>query len=118
MLARFLNCAVIASAALLLSVTAGHAQQAPRVEHSGRGYHMRVCDQQTDAATARCHAEIATDANGHPIQRLLRRANQTTLGAVPYYARDLWSAYYGVSAMPGLPTGSTAAPANTPTVAT
>ena len=117
MLARFLNCAVIASAALLLSVTAGLAQQAPRVEHSGRGYHMRVCDQQTDAATARCHAEIATDANGHPIQRLLRRANQTTLGAVPYYARDLWSAYYGVSAMPGLPTGSTAAPANTPTVA-
>ena len=116
MFARFLHSAVIASAAVLLSVTMGLAQQAPAAGPQGHGFHRRVCDVPVDSDSTRCHAEIATDSAGHALVRTLRQSNLTTTGAVPYYARDLWAAYYGSSSMPAPPTG-TVAPTTTPTVA-
>jgi len=61
-------------------------------------------------------AGAAGAAAGTPRDYAARPRNATTLGALPYYARDLWSAYYGSTTRPPVPAGAVA-PSTTPTVA-
>lgn len=116
MFARMLRPALIASLLALLGTAPAWAQSAPSVERSGNSYHVRVCTAPGQNDMARCHAEMVTDQAGRALVRRLDPSNLSALGAVPYYARDLWAAYYGTTTMPGPPAGTTA-PATVPTIA-
>ena len=116
---KYLRPILIAVALIAAGVAGAQAQMANGLEFSFGTFHKRVCNNQPEAGAARCHVEEVTDARGMPLLRALTGIdpfNATTTGAVPYYARDLWSAYYGTTLMPAPPTG-TVAPATTPTVA-
>lgn len=106
MLSGILQKAVVACAIILAGVTAATAQSGMGVQRAGWGYFKRLCDVTPAPGWARCHAEIATDSAGMPLANRMRPQSSTTLGAVPYYARDLWSAYYGTTTRPAPPPGA------------
>lgn len=112
---------IFAAAVLVLCASGAMAQTVPGlgvgVERSpGGSYHKRVCSAKPAEGAAACHAEVETDARGTPRDFRFSPRSATVLGALPYYARDLWSAYYGTTARPPLPAG-TVAPTTTPTIA-
>jgi hypothetical protein len=115
----FLRPILIAVALITAGVAGAQAQMANGLEFSFGSFHKRVCNNLPEAGAARCHVEVVTDARGVPLQRSIpgiAPLTATTTGAVPYYAPDLWSAYYGTTTLPAPPTG-TVAPTTTPTVA-
>lgn len=100
-------------------ITGAQAQAANGIEFSFGMFHKRVCNNTPQPGAARCHVEEVTDSRGMPLLRAitsLSPLNATQLGARPYYARDLWSAYYGNTVRPAPPPG-TSAPSTTPTIA-
>ena len=116
---KFLRPILIAVALLTAGVASAQAQMANGLEFSFGTFHKRVCNNAPEAGVARCHVEEVTDSRGMPLLRSLIgvdpfRAARTKI--VPFYARDLWSAYYGTTQMPAPPTG-TVAPTTTPTIA-
>lgn len=93
--------------ALILSgVAPVAAQSLEGVERAGPGHLKRLCARAPAEGEARCHVEIATDSGGRPLATALRPRSGTVLGATPYYASDLWSAYYGTTTRPGEPPGA------------
>ena len=106
---RFLRPILIVLALVTAGVTGASAQVAPGVEFSFGKFHKRVCNTPPAADEARCHVEEITDARGTPLVRAVTMPNPlstTSLGAVPYYALDLWSAYYGILVPPPPPPGA------------
>ncbi|HWU26546.1 MAG TPA: S53 family peptidase [Rhizomicrobium sp.] len=90
---RSISVAVLASGLAFASVA-----QAQPIEHSGRIFHMRVCDGQSVAGTARCHAHVVTDGAGNPIRVMVGqgRVLPSTAPAVsggPYTPAQLRAAY-------------------------
>jgi hypothetical protein len=106
LLSRILRRSVVACAILIAGAAAAAGQSDMAVQRAGAGFFKRLCATTPAAGMASCHAEIATDAAGKPLASPLRPMSQTTLGAVPYYARDLWSAYYGTTTRPAPPPGA------------
>lgn len=106
MVSRHLQSILVACALVIAGLSGAWAQSAVGVERAGTGYMKRLCAAAPAKGSARCHVEVATDAKGRALAMTLRPQNSTTLGAVPYYARDLWSAYYGTTTMPSPPPGA------------
>lgn len=110
---------LIAFALATAGLTGASAQVAPGIEFSFGQFHKRVCSTAPADGAARCHVEEVTDSRGMPLMLDLAKLNPrnaTSLGAAPFYARDLWSAYYGTTVLPPPPPG-TIAPSTTPTIA-
>lgn len=106
MISKLLQSVVVACAIVAAGLTGAWAQSAVGLERAGAGYMKRLCASTPAKGSARCHVEVSTDSKGRALALTLRPQNSVTLGAVPYYARDLWSAYYGTTSMPSPPPGS------------
>ncbi|PZF76609.1 peptidase S8 [Aestuariivirga litoralis] len=106
MLVRILQAILVVSAVMAAGLSEAAAQSVIGVERAGQGFYKRLCSDAPAAGHARCHGEIATDQAGRPLAAGLRPFSRSTLGAVPYFARDLWSAYYGTITMPAVPAGA------------
>lgn len=114
---QFVKSLLIVIAMVATAAAGAVAQPAAGVERSpGGGYHKRVCGTPSAGAAAACQSLVETDAAGTPREFAFSPRDATTLGALPYYARDLWSAYYGTTARPPVPAGAVA-PSTTPTIA-
>jgi subtilase family serine protease len=83
----------LAAVALVLGTLAGTAASAQEgrgaVERSGNTFHVAVCGHGNPHGTARCHAHVATDADGNELEAQLS-PNVTPSGFGP---NDLRSAY-------------------------
>lgn len=106
MISKLLQWVLVACALSVATTTGAWAQSAVGFERVGTGFMKRLCAAAPAQGSARCHGEVSTDSKGNALILTLRPQSSTTLGAVPYYARDLWSAYYGTTTMPSPPPGA------------
>src|SRR3982751_4618011 len=88
----------LAALAFAMTVAGATAEssQAVKIYHCGNSYHRAVSVLGNPAGTARCHAHVATDARGNPLNGKL---NPNAAGAPSGYGPgDLRSAYNITSA--------------------
>jgi hypothetical protein len=83
---------LVVLAALFGAAAAAPAEATQPIERSGNTYHMAVCARGNPFGTARCHADVVTDARGNPLagKPITAAPNVTPSGFGP---ADLRGAY-------------------------